>query len=376
MNKSMNGRMKILRRLCLALLLTGVCVCAQAEKLSADGPYIRYRPDGTAQLIRVTGDGGIGKEEYDSLPEGFGFRVVSHDGKYEFDVGLHPVVRPAWKDTMPKKMFVMSDPHGDLDCVVSLLRANGVIGKKLEWRYGKNRLVVIGDVFDRGSDVTQIFWLLYKLEAEAKKAGGKVDFLLGNHEPMVLSNDLRYTDAKYKMLADSLGAEYASLFGADTELGRWLGTRNTMQVVGPYLFVHAGLGKAFYDLNPDIPFVNREMSRVLFLKNRVRKAFTPLHAFLYGSEGPVWYRGLVRTDAKYKPCAADTVQMLLDRYGVERIIVGHTIFEDISTFYDGRVIGVNVANRKNKQEGRGRAIVIEKDACYAAGDKGRMRRLF
>lgn len=365
-----------MRRLCLALLLTVVCVCAQAEKLSADGPYIRYRPDGTAQVIRVAGDGGIVKEEYDSLPEGFDFPVVSHDGKYRFGVGLHPVVRQAWKEVMPKKMFVMSDPHGDLDCVVSLLRANGVVGRKLEWKYGKNRLVVIGDVFDRGPDVTQIFWFLYKLEAEAEKAGGKVDFLLGNHEPMVLSNDLRYTDAKYKRLADSLGMEYASLFGADTELGRWLGTRNTIQVVGPYLFVHAGLGKAFYDLNPDIPLVNRETGRVLFRKNRVRKTCSPLHAFLYGSQGPVWYRGLVRTDAKYKPCAADTLQMILDRYGVGRIIVGHTIFEDISTFYGGRVIGVNVDNRKNRHKGRGRAIVVEKGACYVAGDKGRMRRLF
>lgn len=206
--------------------------------------------------------------------------------------------------------------------------------------------MVIGDVFDRGPDVTQILWLLYKLEAEADETGGSVSFLLGNHEPMVLSNDLRYTDEKYKTLADTLGIEYASLFGPDTELGRWLGTRNTIQVIGTNLFVHAGAGQAFYELNPDIPLVNRETSRMLFRRNKTRKAWSPLHAFLYGSEGPLWYRGLVREKPKYKPCAADTLQMILNRYGVERIIVGHTVQPDISAFYDGRVIGVNVNNRK------------------------------
>lgn len=368
--------MKRLKRLFIALSLATVCLSAQAEKLSADGPYISYRPDGTAQTVRVTASGQIEKTEHAPLPSDFSFRVESHDGQYAFDVTLHPVARPGWKDEEPKKLFVLSDPHGDLGSLVGLLQANGVIGKKLEWRYGKNHLMVIGDVFDRGPDVTQIFWLLYKLEAEAAKAGGTVSFLLGNHEPMVLSNDLRYADEKYKTLADTLGVEYASLFSSNTELGRWLGTRNTIQVIGSDLFVHAGVGQAFYDLNPDISFVNREMSRVLFRKNKTRKASSPLHAFLYGSEGPVWYRGVVRTDAKYKPCTADTLRMLLDRYGVDRVIVGHTVLPDISTFYSGKAIGVNVNNRKNREQGLGLGLLVENGVYYVVSDKGKIRKLF
>lgn len=367
--------MKILRKLLIALT-TAACLNAQAEGLSADGPYIRYRADGIAQTIRVTSAGQIERTDSARLPPDFRFRVESHDGRYAFDVTLHPIVRPAWKYEAPKKLLVLSDPHGDLHSLVSLLRANGVIGKRLEWRYGKNRLMVIGDVFDRGPDVTQILWLLYKLEAEADETGGSVSFLLGNHEPMVLSNDLRYTDEKYKTLADTLGIEYALLFGPDTELGRWLGTRNTIQVIGTNLFVHAGAGQAFYELNPDIPLVNRETSRMLFRRNKTRKAWSPLHAFLYGSEGPLWYRGLVREKPKYKPCAADTLQMILNRYGVERIIVGHTVQPDISAFYDGRVIGVNVNNRKNREQGLGRGLLIEQGACYVVGDKGKLRQLF
>lgn len=71
----------------------------------------------------------------------------------------------------------MSDPHGRLDCVISLLQGNGVINDNYQWNFGSNHLVIIGDIFDRGKDVLQIFWLFYKLEDEAVKAGGHVSFL-------------------------------------------------------------------------------------------------------------------------------------------------------------------------------------------------------
>lgn len=118
------------------------------------------------------------------------------------------------------------------------------------------------------------------------------------------------------------------------------------------------------------------MSEVLFLKNKKRKQVSPLHAFLYGNEGPIWYRGLVRTDEKYKPCTSDTLQMILQKYDVDHIIVGHTIFKDISTFYDGKVIGVNVNNKENRKKRRGRGILIEQGTYYIVGDKGKMCRLF
>ncbi|MDE5702471.1 MAG: metallophosphatase, partial [Bacteroides sp.] len=165
------------------------------------------------------------------------------------------------------------------------------------------------------------------------------------------------------------------LFGSETELGRWLGTRNTMQVIGKDLYVHAGLGKEFYDHNLDIPTVNREMSRALFMNKKERKALSPLTAFLYGNNGPIWYRGLVRTETKYHPLTSDSLQLLLKRYKVCRIIVGHTIFKDISTFYGGKVIGVNVNNKENRKKRRGRAVLIEQNKYVVVGDKGAKRTL-
>ncbi len=283
--------------------------------------------------------------------------------------------RPAATYSMPDKVFVMSDPHGKLDCVVSLLRGNGVIDRQLHWSYGSNHLVVIGDIFDRGNDVPQICWLFYQLEKEAAQAGGRVSFLLGNHEPLLLAGDMRYTKPKYVLLAEKLGMAYPLLLGPDTELGRWLGTRNTMQTIGNDLYVHAGLGAEFYDRDLRIDEVNEAMSRALFLKKEERKALSPLTAFLYGNSGPIWYRGLVRTDAKYNSLPADSLQLILQRYGVERIIVGHTIFKEVSSFYDGKVIDVNVDNEENRKKKRSRGLLIENNRYLLVGDKGVQRTL-
>jgi hypothetical protein len=345
------------------------------EELSADGPYVLYQPDGKTRVISVDKKGKITDTTYVALPEDFILHVVDHKGQFPFDVRLHPVKRPDWKYRQPEKVFVMSDPHGKLDCVISLLQGNGIIDKNYKWSFGNNHLMVIGDIFDRGKDVPQIFWLFYKLEDEATKAGGTVSFLLGNHEPLVLANDLRYTKDKYKVLAQKLNMNYPELFGPDTELGKWLGTRNTMQIIGRDLYVHAGLGKNFYDRNLSIPTVNEEMSKALFMNKKERRALSPLTAFLYGNDGPIWYRGLVRTDAKYHPMAQDSLQMVIERYKVKHIIVGHTIFKDISTFYDGKVIGVNVDNKENQKKKRGRALLIDKNTYFVVGDKGILQKL-
>lgn len=345
------------------------------EELSADGPYVIYQPDGGTRVTSVDTKGKVIDTTYAALPQDFTLRVVDHKGRYPFEVKLHSVQRPGWKYSRPDKVFVMSDPHGRLDCVISLLQGNRVIDKDYRWSFGKNHLVIIGDVFDRGKDVTQIFWLFYKLEKEASEAGGTVSFLLGNHEPMVLAGDLRYTKEKYKALAEKLNVDYPRLFGPDTELGRWLGTRNTIQTIGTDLYVHAGLGKEFYDRDLSIPTVNKEMSRALFMNKQERKALSPLTAFLYGNRGPIWYRGLVRTDAKYHPLSQDSLQLILNRYQVEHIIVGHTIFKDISTSYGGKVIGVNVDNKENRKKRRGRALLIDRNRYLVVGDKGVMRTL-
>ena len=148
-----------------------------------------------------------------------------------------------------------------------------------------------------------------------------------------------------------------------------------MQVIGKNLYMHAGFSKEFYEWNLSIPTVNEEMSKALFMGKHERKQRSELTAFLYGNNGPIWYRGLVRDNEKYNPIPAGALKQILKRYKVKRIIVGHTIFDDVSSFHDKRVIDVNVNNAKNQEKGLGRGLLIENKKYKIVGDKGVQREL-
>ena len=345
------------------------------DSLSADGPYILYGSD-AVRVIDVDVQGNISIEQLPQLPEGFTFKVTDHRGKYPFEVTLRPFARAEWRqpDT-PEKTFVMSDPHGKLDCVIDLLQGNDVIDESLHWDYGNNRLVVIGDIMDRGKDVTAIYWLFYKLQQEAADAGGSVTMLLGNHEPMEFAGDMRYAEDKYTILPRLLGMEYKDMMGPDSELGRWIASWNTVSILGKDLFVHAGLGQDFYEWNIPIPEVNEQVSSALFMPNKERKALSDTLDFLYGSYGPIWFRGLVLKGVNRRPASSETVDLIRARYGVEHIIVGHTIFRNVKTFYGGRVIDVNVDNVVNRRKGRTRALLIENGIYYSVTDKGKRKKI-
>lgn len=345
------------------------------DSLSVDGPYILYGSAGV-DVIGVDVQGNISREHWESLPEGYTFLVTDHRGKYPFEVSLRPFERAEWRlPDIPERTFVMSDPHGKLDCVIDLLQGNQVIDSDLKWAFGQNRLVVIGDIADRGKDVTAIYWFFYKLQKEAADAGGSVVMLLGNHEPMEFAGDMRYADPKYKILPRLLGMEYTDLIGPDSELGRWIASWNTVSILGRDLYVHAGIGKDFYDWNLPIPEVNAKIGKALFMKNKARKALSDTLDFLYGSYGPIWYRGLVQDEPKRRPVSADTLDLLRTRYDVDHIIVGHTIFRQVRTFYDGRVIDVNVDNVVNRRKKRSRALLIEDGNYYSVTDRGKRKKL-
>jgi uncharacterized protein YjdB len=345
-----------------------------------DGPYLLYQTNGSAKVVYADEGGYIIAKTVQELTPDFTLNVVSHDKASRFDVKLQPSLqRSPSKRSSPDKLFVLSDPHANFNAFINVLKAKNVIDSQLRWSFGTNELFIAGDVFDRGDDAVTIFWLVYKLQQEARDAGGRVSFILGNHESMVLMNSLDYTNQKYKDFAKiyfNATTQYGTkFFNKDTELGRWLGTCNTIEIIGTDLFVHAGLGKAFYDKSLEIDRdVNTIMSEGIFLGSSGRNNLSTHSQFLFsssssavGGAGPIWYRGMVGY-SDHELLSEATLDLLLQRYGVKRIIVGHTIHTDISTYYGGKVIDVNVDNQKNWDAGRGRGILIEKGKTYIVYD--------
>lgn len=327
----------MLRILLLLLVLLGAPallpaqVQAVAEAILEDGPYILWKGR-EARVLKVR-DGKL--------------QETVHTGPFSLDLpGLAPaplrldpralVPDPA-EYPLPPKILAVSDVHGNLRALTNLLQAHGVMDADLRWSFGRGHLVVVGDVFDRGPNATEVFWLIRSLEAQAQKAGGRVHMLLGNHEAMVLKGDLRYLHPKYqKLLRGTLPLGLPELYGPESELGRWLRTRSTLLRLGSYLFVHGGISPAFTKEGFTIDRAN-----ALVRKGLDAPRADEATAFLMGAQGPLWYRGLVPKPMSFEYLPDAVVEATLKALGARTVVIGHTPHTRLQGFHGGRVYAID-----------------------------------
>ncbi|MBN8552539.1 MAG: metallophosphoesterase [Caulobacterales bacterium] len=355
--------MGIGRNLAIALATTGLAFGASAQErpdpdtltAAGDGPYLTpgwsrgwlarsVSPDLTPVEQRVARTGQITVAAVGDVPA--------------FTVPLRPITAGPAPDTLPldpsTRLMVLADTHGEYEIVVEFLRRQGVIDADLTWAFGDGQMVVTGDIFDRGAHQLEILWLFYKLEAEAREAGGALHVLLGNHENIVLRNDLRYLHPRYVETARILGVEtYPDLFAPETLLGDWLRSRPAVLKLGDMLLLHGGISPQVLDANLTVSDLNRLVLASLQTPVARRSELDPQTALVAGSFGPLWFRGYFPEQATlerpYMPTAE--VQRSLTQFGVERILVGHTVMDQVTPLYDGRVIAVQVYPDRDDETG-------------------------
>lgn len=263
-----------------------------------------------------------------------------------------------------KRIFVVSDIEGNFLTFCRLLKKGKVIDKYLHWTFEDNRLIILGDCFDRGDQVAECLWLIYSLEEKAREAGGYVHFILGNHEIMNMNGDWRYVHPKYAETTRSQ-ASHTALYNGNHELWSWLRTKNIMEKVGNTLFVHGGISDSLLALRLPIDEIN---NRVRPYYTRANEAFSdPLLAIVFNSEqSPFWYRGY------YQPgMNEELLNATLKQFKVKRIITGHTITEKISTFYNGKLINTDTDHTGSNSE----ALLIVKHRYYRVPVKGKIGKV-
>ncbi len=273
----------------------------------------------------------------------------------------------------PPRIVAIGDLHGDHDAWRAVARAAGLIDARGSWSGGTTILVQVGDVVDRGPDSLRIIRDLQRLQREARKRGGKVIAMVGNHEAMMMTGDFRYVhpgeyaafvdkgsaarrervfeanraaiEASYRQQAPEMAAEtirqewlktvplgrieYQLAWQPDGELGKWAIDNPAVVRIGDSLFVHGGISAAYANRTPDD--INRAVKAALSRQD------SSITAIINDPQGPLWYRGLVSRDdgdeatrAPVPPGAAQAltiqqeIDLVLTSFGVKRIIVGHT----------------------------------------------------
>lgn len=319
------------------LLIAATCATANAASLT-DGPYVSFE-EGRAWIARwVEGEAKVREEKTQA-----GATIdVPAVGKWPaIRVTLRVPGKPDPDEVALKKnvpLFVMADTHGEFEIAAELLQRQRVIDSKLRWSFGRGHLVVLGDVFDRGPNQTELLWLLYQLEAEATRAGGGVHFVLGNHETMALGGDERYLHPKYLQVSQTLKSpDYAALWSESTLLGKWLRTKATVLKIGGYLCLHGGISRELVDRGFTLAQINADVRAALGQRKP--------EGFVFGPSGPQWYRGYFPEAARqggFALATSDDIAAILSFYEARSVFVGHTIVPTVTPLFEGRVVAVQV----------------------------------
>lgn len=317
---------------------------AQLADSLNDGPHVYWRNSSTAVIFHFC-NGRLAYGEFETRDE-LRFNGFCADSATEYVISARaPRIEPHKYDNV-SKMFVVSDIHGEYGPLVELFKAADIIDEELHWSWGDGHLVVNGDIFDRGAFVTECLWLLYRLEQEARSAGGRVHVLLGNHEMMVFHRNLRYVNKKYTSgIVRATAVNYTDLFGPDMELGRWLRTKHTAIMLNDVLFIHGGMPPRVAASGVSLKEINELTREIVDIRSYVRAFDDDLWNYLGDTDqGPFWYRGYIypAEDGAYGVATVAQVDSVLEAYSARAIVVGHTSVPHIASLHEGRVFGVDI----------------------------------
>jgi hypothetical protein len=272
-------------------------------------------------------------------------------------------VKDSERHPFSRRIVAVGDLHGDLPNARRVLNFSGVIDEFGDWSGDVDFFVQTGDIIDRGDDTIHLFMWMDRLRTQALHAGGVVLSHLGNHEWMNAMGDWRYVypselktfgtiAARQRMLSTGrIGRSWASNYTTASRLPLHpsIGPPNTPDppVIGEQTthedpmshaalsFVHGGLSPTYPDLSPFPTRINA-LSDSLLAKLQHRKQppphppnpypglpsdATPEEKRLYGSDGPLWYRGWALEDEK---TVCEQVDWVLAQTGTRRMIMGHT----------------------------------------------------
>lgn len=337
-----------------------------AGGVQSDGPYVLYRNE-QVFIKYIFDNNGVKAVKIDSVPlsqkPDLSLIVLTDDPGRTFTIKLRKELNNEKVEyNKVNKQFVVSDIEGNFGAFRKLLQANGVIDDNFNWTFGNGHLVLTGDFVDRGNQQTEVLWLIYSLEEKADAAGGHIHFILGNHEIMNMSGDLRYLHAKYTEGNTLMNEHHMTLYGEHSELGRWLRTKNVVEKIGNVLYAHAGISQDINTIDIGAAKINK-LARP-FYPDTTYKYPNPETDILFGDQGPFWYRGYYHGAVK---ATIGQVDSTLSLFKVKHIATGHTVIADtISMLYGGKVINTDVHHAKGHTEG----LLIENGKYYRAKQTG------
>ncbi|MFD0991870.1 metallophosphoesterase [Tenacibaculum geojense] len=315
-------------------------------ELNKEGPYVFYKNDSILEVNYLKGNKLDGfdvdkysKNIYTNPTLSCYFSLDS--SSFSFKITPNPAI-PASIYNDENKILAISDIESGYKTFRDFLIKNKVINNQLSWTFGKNHLVLLGDFVDRGHSTTQVLWFIYKLEQEAKKYGGFVHFIIGNHELYNMQGQFKSSKKKYYAIASILEEQQQTLYSKKSVLGKWLSSKNSIENINGVLFTHGGLHPDITTYDVSLSQINA-ISRANYYKPYFPKPQKDVTQFVLSNKtGVCWYRGYFKDDLQ-----DDAIANSISKFNANAIVVGHTLQSKVKKLYNGKVYAIDVPHPKD-----------------------------
>ncbi len=262
----------------------------------------------------------------------------------------------------PRRVVAIGDLHGDLRAFGAIARECGLLDERGSWCGGDTHLVLMGDLVG-GTRSRLLLHAVMRLEREARRTGGRVHTLLGNHDLLPVAGRferLTRTERRHYRKGD---------FRGDGPYAEWVRGRPTIIKIGETVFVHAGLDRWALDTNPGE--VNAQVRA--WITHHQGKGPKPPKATRWAVDedrGPLWTRAFRARRRKPRDApSTKKIRNILERLGAERIVLGHSPTKDGSIVFNHPYYGESVVliDTRISDDERGRlgALVVEDGALRA-----------
>ena len=247
------------------------------------------------------------------------------------------------------RIVAIGDVHADLGALRTALRTAGAVDARDEWVGGAMTVVQMGDLVGRSDEERQVLDYMFDLQRRARKAGGTVHALIGNHEVMGgrLDNQavgpnpfpawenvsgLVRNDRRLGHLPPYARARGAALMPGGP-YARQIAEFPVVLTLRETVFVHGGVVPRWARYGVDR--INREVRDWLLGQRGEPDSALGVD----DGDRVMWTR---QFSASVTPADCELLDESLEILGARRMIVAHTVHPEITARCDGRVWAVDV----------------------------------
>lgn len=323
------------------------------------------------------------------------------------------------ENELPAKIIVVGDLNAQIALYEKMLLGLRLINKNGDWRGGKTVLIQMGDITNRGPGARASMDLMQRLGEQAREAGGKALWLLGNHEVLsALQHEAYVTADEYLEFASEdeiddfylermhevhrlLGApyqrstimpiggriraweeenapgqdQYRLAMGTTGRYGKMIRKLPIALKYGSLLFVHAGLSPMWAGLG--LQGLEDEAQKA-WQHNPEYYADLEPNGILRDPHGPLWHREYC-FDGGFD--TRNQIRSSLECFDAAHMVIGHTRTDAVRPSQLGRPLArlgdrLIMADVGLGEPGdSGSALVIERgkiEVWTAGGSKSRL----